>query len=167
MAIKSIILEIQASNLKIKVFMNRQSRADHYRTMECYRDTRGPLRGSSYPLAPEGPLRVPQNPDFWIEAFKSASKILTHHQYNLLGPQSNEGLMDFIRPPRCYPRGAWNYQNAINFIQERGGQRCVLKALFYFSFLVATKRLYMSVCPSVRPLVRRSVGWLRFRFSAY
>ena len=24
--------------------MNRQSRADHYRTMECYRDTRGQSR---------------------------------------------------------------------------------------------------------------------------
>ena len=34
-------------------------------------------------------------------------------------------------------------------------------------FLVATKRLYMSVCPLVGPLVRWSVGWLRFCFSAY
>ena len=32
------------------------------------------------------------------------------------------------------PLGAWNYQNAINFIQERGGQRCVLKILFHFPF---------------------------------
>ena len=27
-------------------------------------------------------------------------------------------------------------------------------------FLVATQRLYMSVCPSVGPLVRPLVGWL-------
>ena len=85
MAIKSIVFEIQASKLRIKVFRNQKLRADHSKTMECHRDTRGPLRGYSYPLALEGPQNcqwATKPRFFWMEAFNSASKILTHRQYN-------------------------------------------------------------------------------------
>ena len=100
----------------------------------------GTPQGLFLPPGPWGPWGSPKLPMvhksqiFCMEAFNSESKILTHHQYNWLGPQSHEGLMDFMRPPSCYPRGAWNYQNAINFIQDRGGQRWVLKPLIHFSF---------------------------------
>ena len=40
--------------------MSQKLRADHSKTMECHRDTRGPLRVYSYPLALEA-LEGPQN----------------------------------------------------------------------------------------------------------
>ena len=44
-----------------------------------------------------------------------------------------------------------------NIGHRRHGKRAIISSL---QFLVADTRLYKRLCPSVRPSVRRSVGWL-------